>query len=112
MIMSWFAFARKVVLFLAAAGFLFGQIFVGAFSIGGTLAGVGGLLAGLLVGSGSARARRAALAGSAIGLIGAALHVTEYYATANMPGNYYPWFLTLPFAAGLVLLGARSRMAA
>lgn len=111
--MSWFAgIARKFVLFLAAAGFLFGQIFTGSFSIGGTMAGIGGLVAGILVGSSSAQARRAALAGSVIGLAGAALHVMEYYATANVPGNYYPWFLTLPFAAGLVVLGARSRMAA
>lgn len=98
--------SRIVVLFVAAAGFLFGQIFNGTFSLAGTLAGIGGLLAGTI--RGAAR-RGLVLAGCVMGLAGAALHAWEYYSAPQVSGNYYPWFLTLPFAAGLLLIAWAAR---
>lgn len=95
---------RTVVLFIAAA-FLLSQLFDGTFSPGGTLAGIGGVLAGALAALASRPAvKRIVLAGCVLGLLGAALHAYEYYASPHLPGNYYAWFLTAPFTLGLVLI--------
>lgn len=102
--------ARLLVLFVAVAGFLFGQLFNGVFSLGGMLAGIGGALAAGLAGrEHRPDAMRLVRLGSALGLTGAALHVYEYYSTSQIRGNYYPWFLTLPFAIGLLVLAHQTR---
>jgi hypothetical protein len=100
---------RMVVLFVAAAGFLFGQLFAGDFSIGATLAGVGGVTAGILM---TFRFHfillRVTVIGCAAGLLGAGIDVYDYYSTPHAPGNYYPWFLTAPFAVALIFIALRS----
>lgn len=97
-------FIRAVVLFVAAA-FVLSQLFDGAFSLGGTLAGIGGVLTGALAALASRPAvKRIVLTGCVLGLLGAALHAYEYYASPHLPGSYYAWFLTAPFALGLVLI--------
>jgi hypothetical protein len=101
--------SQVVVLFVAIAGFLFGQVFNGVFSVAGTLAGAGGVLAaGLATFRARTLLRRVVIAGCALGLAGAALDVYDYYSTSHASGNYYAWFLTLPFAAGLVVIGYRA----
>lgn len=94
---------QTVVLFTGALVFGFGQLFAGVFSPGGTLVAVGSLIAGVL--AGRPQSRRLVMAACAAGLAGAALHVHEYYSTAHFEGNYYAWFLTLPLAACLALIG-------
>jgi hypothetical protein len=102
---SLVALCRLFVIFLGAAGFLFGQVFTGEFSFGGTLAGVGGVVAGAL-GSNSSRpvAKYTVIGACAIGLVGAGLHAYEYYSVPHVPGNYYAWFLTVPFAIALMVI--------
>ncbi|MGH7586861.1 MAG: hypothetical protein ACREMH_11480 [Gemmatimonadales bacterium] len=98
--------SRALVLFVALAGFLLGQLFAGVASTAGMLAGIGGVLAagpGVLLPRRTPR--RVTLAGCALGLLGAALHLYDYFGSPQVPGNYYPWFLTLPFVAGLLLIG-------
>lgn len=101
--------SRLIVLFVAIAGFLFGQLFNGVFSVAGTLAGVGGVLAAALAPfRARTHLRRVVIAGCALGLAGAALDVYDYYSTSHVSGSYYAWFLTLPFAAGLAVIGYRA----
>jgi hypothetical protein len=102
--MAWVReLSRVIVLFVAAAGFLLGQLFTGDFTLAATLAGVGGVLAGALA---TARPlRRVVLLGCALALVGAALHIFDYYSVPQLPGNYYPWFLTGPFIAAALIIG-------
>lgn len=93
-----------IALFVGAA-FLLGQLFAGAFSLGGTLASAGGIGAGLLARWPAVAAAKYAVTGAcALGLAGAALDVYDYYSQAHIPGNYYAWFLTAPFVAALAFL--------
>jgi hypothetical protein len=96
---------RNVVLFVAIAGFLFGQVFNGVYSVAGMLGGIGGVLAGTLATLTSRPVIRwVVMAGCVVGLAGAALHVYDYYSTPHVAGNYYAWFLTLPFGIGLIVI--------
>jgi drug/metabolite transporter (DMT)-like permease len=100
--------------YVAAFGgvvFLLGQAFAGALSLAGMLGAVGGLAAAALA-SVQLRPRldTLLLAGCMVGLCGAALHVYEYYSTPHSPGNYYPWFITAPFALALSFLAVRAAM--
>jgi membrane-bound ClpP family serine protease len=97
--------SRWIALFVGGAGFLFGQLFAGEFSIAGTLAGVGGVAAGMLTLRPWRNATRfAAFAACAMGLFGAGMHAWDYYSVPQLPGNYYAWFLTAPFAAALAFI--------
>jgi hypothetical protein len=96
--------SHMVVLFLAAA-FTLGQLFSGHFSAGSTIATLGGVCAGLLGWlSDSPVIRRIVVAASAAGIAGAALHIYEYYSSGPRAGSYYPWFLTGPFIASLIII--------
>lgn len=100
---------RNVVLFVALAGFLFGQVFNGVYSMAGTLAGIGGVLAGALVTWISRpTVRWVVIVGCVVGLAGAALDVYDYYSTPHVSGNYYAWFLTVPFCFGLIVIWQRA----
>jgi hypothetical protein len=97
-------FCHVIVLFVAVA-FLFGQLFSGDFSPGATMAGLGGIVAGMLgLFDASTTMRRVVVIFATLGLGGAALHAYEYYASSPLPGNYYAWFLTGPFMAALVVI--------
>jgi hypothetical protein len=90
--------------------FLLGEAFAGELSPGGMLAGIGGLTAAALAFMTlRSRASMLLLAGCAVGLGGAALHVYEFYSTPHLQGNYYAWFITAPFALALVYLAVRAR---
>lgn len=89
--------------------FLFGQAFAGEFSLGGTFAAVGGIVAAALAYRTSpAVLRSLLLAGCAVGVLGAVLHAWEYYSVPHVPGNYYAWFITAPFALSLVYIAYRA----
>lgn len=97
--------SRLIAIFVGAAGFLFGQVFAGEFGVAGTLAGVGGVAAGILASfTWRASTRIMAIAACAIGLLGAGLHAYDYYSVPQLPGNYYAWFLTAPFAIALLFI--------
>ena len=97
--------SRLVAIFVGAAGFLFGQVFSGVFSVAGMLGGLGGVAAGILAGLPSHRVPRpAVLAACIAGLLGAAMHVYDYYSRSHVPGNYYAWFLTGPFVVALIII--------
>ncbi|MBT8414283.1 MAG: hypothetical protein KJO30_08135 [Boseongicola sp.] len=42
--------------------------------------------------------------GGCIALFGIGGGIYMHYTYYNSPGNYYAWFITLPFAAGIVFL--------
>jgi hypothetical protein len=94
-----------LVAFVAGAGFLFGQLFTGTFSWGGTLAGAGGLAVALLAWfTRITFVSRLVVVTAATALAGASLHAYEYYSRPHVSGNYYAWFLTAPFMLGVVVL--------
>lgn len=99
--------ACGIAVFVAGAGFLFGQAFSGIFSLTDSLAGVAGVLAGLLGWRQSAnpRVKRFIAACCAVALIGVALDAFRYYSELQRAGNYYPWVLVGPFIASIVLIG-------
>lgn len=89
--------------------FLFGQLFVGIFEWYSVVAGLGGLILAGLAGLAARRspvfARIAIIAGAAA-LSGLGVDYYDYHANQAAPGNYYPWFITLPYAAGILFLMA------
>ena len=105
------AAVRMYVVFVAAAGYLFGQVFFGRFTFVATLIGVSGVLAGVLpqsTGQGGKHrfVRDLTLASCAAGLVGVGLDAYQYYTTLHAPGNSYPWFLVGLFALGLCAIAA------
>ncbi|MCJ7452644.1 MAG: hypothetical protein MUO39_09255 [Steroidobacteraceae bacterium] len=107
--------AALYALFIAASGFLFGQLFFGRFSLSASVAGIGGVIAGLsclgVFGRGS-RATSVAFWSALVALIGVAFDAADYYLHLDIPGNYYAWVLIGPFCFALVLIAFRSRQAA
>lgn len=100
---------RMIALFVGAS-FLLGQLFAGAFGLGGTLASAGGIVAGLLAKWPPVAAARHAVTGAcALGLAGVALDVYDYYSQTHLPGNYYAWFLTAPFVAAILFLAVAAQ---
>lgn len=99
--------ACGIAVFVAGAGFLFGQAFSGTFSATASLAGVPGILAGVLGwhSSASPKLKRLTAACCALALIGVALDAFRYYTELHRAGNYYPWVLVGPFVASLLLIG-------
>lgn len=108
---------RLLVAFLAFI-FLFGQAFVGNFEWFSTAAGIGGFAVAGLTGWPSRIGplfNRIGIAGGALALIGVSFDIYDYYGFEQYPGNYYAWFIVLPFVCGIVYLmlmtlrGARLR---
>jgi hypothetical protein len=94
-----------VVLFVAAAGFLFGQLFNGHFSVVATAAGLGGLGAGILgLFTNSSAIRKIVVGSATVGVLGALFHVYDYYSSSSLQGSYYPWFLTGPYLICLLIV--------
>ena len=98
---------RGYVIFVAASGFIFGQLFFGNFELGATLAGIFGLLGGALSGQFSRKTSLRSLIVIVfcfISLCGVALDVYNYYANSHVPGNYYAWFMIGPYLAFMILI--------
>lgn len=102
---------RVMVAFIGFS-FLLGQLFFGIFEWHSTIAGLGGLAAaglmGLPVKSGPTLSKVGIIGGVA-GLLGLGVDIYDYYANLNGSGNYYAWFLTLPYAAGIIFLMVAAR---
>ncbi len=99
--------ASIYVIFVAATGFLFGQVFAGHFSVAATLAGVAGLWAGvrgLGAKANGAKASPPTLWICLAAVAGVAMDAVEYYTKLNIPGNYYAWFMIGPFCGCLILI--------
>ncbi len=100
--------SRGCIIFVAASGFLFGQLFFGRFEVLATTIGVSGIAAALLgLAKTKLKKNRALiiLALSAISLIGIGLDATEYYRThSTNSGSYYPWILVDPYCISLFLI--------
>ena len=98
---------RGYVIFVAASGFIFGQMFFNNFAWGATLAGVFGIISGFL---GGKFARKTLLRSKAIitcciiSLGGVSLDAYNYYANLNSSGNYYAWFMIAPFCFILIFI--------
>lgn len=97
--------ARVYVIFFGASGFLFGQLFFGQFSWAAMLAGVSGVVGGLLGQRIAVELRFLTIAVCATGIAGVAMDALHYYSELNTPGNYYAWIFIGPFAAALAFIG-------
>jgi len=85
---------------VAGAGFLFGQLFAGHFSIAATLVGVAGLacaFGGFLLSSRPNVPMPWIPWTALLTLIGIAFDIANYYMYLNISGNYYPWFGVAPY---------------
>ncbi len=100
--------ARAAVAFVAASGFLFGQLFFGVLEWHAMLAGCAGLLAvlaSLRIDRGGRLVPLAAILACAAALVGVGIDAQDYYSRyrANS-GSYYPWVLMAPFILGLLVI--------
>jgi hypothetical protein len=102
--------ARGYVSCIGVFGFLLGEFFSGDFSLGATAAGVGGILSGALswLSDDSRPMRILIVLSCAAAAAGVALNVYEFYEGPTLPGDYYAWFLMLPFVAALLAIGIRA----
>ena len=86
---------------------LFAQLFFGDFDWSSTAAGLGGMVLAAITGW-PHRFRpsldRIGLIGGVFALLGIGGGIYNYYAYYDIPGNYYAWFITLPYVAGIVFL--------
>jgi len=99
-------------LFVAVAGFLFGQAFFGNFSLPATVAGTAGTLAavaGFRLTAGRIQTGTFAFWCAIAGLVGVAMDAANYYINLNAPGNYYAWFLNGPFCVALLFIAYTAR---
>jgi len=99
---------RILVIFCAASGYLFGQLFFGDFAWHATIAGVFGTLAGSLGGKfGMGRKENAyiVVVFCVLAIIGVIFDAYNYYTNSHAPGNYFGWFLKGPFIASLLVIG-------
>lgn len=93
--------------FQACVGFLFGQLFAGHFSPAATLTGGAGVacaMAALRMATQGTWTARWVRWAAVCALAGVALDVADYYLYLDIPGNYYPWFLVVPFIACIGLV--------
>lgn len=98
---------RGYVIFVAAFGFIFGQMFFNNFAWGATFAGVFGIISGFF---GDKFAHKTLLRSKTmiacciLSLGGVSLDAYNYYANLNSPDNYYAWFMIAPFCLILLLI--------
>jgi hypothetical protein len=99
--------ARVLAIWIGVARSLFGQVFVGDFSIGATLAGVGAVSAGALSWGPRPTAVRLLIVGTCCvtSLVGTAIEAITYYREMNIPGNNFGWPMRGPFVAAVMLIG-------
>lgn len=98
--------------FVAISGFLFGQLFVGHFSIVASVVGVAGITAAagaLMLANRSGHTPPWVQWSSLVALIGVIADAANYYLYLAIPGNYYAWGLIGPFAACLGFIGLTAR---
>jgi hypothetical protein len=102
-----FAVCRLYVIFVAASGFLFGQLYFASLEWPATAAGIFGVLGGMLSGGFDGDSARRSLMVTTFciaSLIGVACDAHQYYAHQQIPGNSYTWILVGPFSVCLLLI--------
>jgi hypothetical protein len=92
------------VVFIALIGFIFGQLFFGHFDFWSSVAGLCGILAGIL-GIGKSRKQLMIFTCSVLALIGVLMGTIDYYMNHNIHGNNYGWGLRGPYVFALLYLG-------
>ena len=98
---------RGYVIFVAAFGFIFGQMFFNNFAWGASLAGVFGIISGIFGGKFAYKTllrSKTIIACCILSLGGVSLDAYNYYANLDSPGNYYAWFMIGPFCFALLLI--------
>lgn len=93
--------------FLAASGFLLGQLFFASFSLPSFIAGTAGLVSAAATYAMTKRAkwaRRWVILGSALSLFGVALSAGRHYIYFDVPGNHFAWEIICPYAACLAFV--------
>lgn len=99
--------ARGFAIFVAAAGFLFGQAFFGIFSIVATITGVSGVLAGGLswLPSRNLFLKLTVTFCCLAALVGVGMDAYTFYTKYDCPGNSNGWSLKIPFIGSLLFIG-------
>lgn len=95
------------IMFTAAFGFMFGQLFFGSFDWYATAAGVFGLFAAVTSFYFSATDRKIAIVVFVLcvmAIFGVGMDAYDYYQNYDIPGNYYAWALIAPYCGCLVYL--------
>ncbi len=95
------------VIFIASAGYLFGQLFFGKFTVSATISGICGILAGgLAITIEKATITRRFSIGLAClgGIVGVGFEAYDYYTRLNIPGNSFSWFLIGPYCFCLLFI--------
>jgi hypothetical protein len=98
---------RIYVIFVAASGFLFGQLYFAIFEWPATIAGVFGLLSGGLSGKLAENSRPlsyAVIAFCLASLVGVVFDAYHYYTYLDIPGNYYAWIMIGPYCFCLLVI--------
>ncbi len=99
---------RSFVIFIAASGFILGQLFFGSFSLGATAAGSFGVVAAILGGKFSASSITRVyivIIFCVASIIAILFSAYNYYANLNIPGNNFGWHLKVPYIASLIFIG-------
>ena len=106
-----FLVARVIVVFEAAAGFLFGQIFCGVYSATATVTGIAGIMTGIMSIWANQRILRVLITlGCFVILAGVILNIKQYVSQEHSPGNAYPWGATGLFLASALTTGVSAWM--
>ncbi len=90
---------------MGAFGYLFGQLFFGDFTLAATMAGVFGVVAGVItVASNSATMGRLAFVSCVLAGVGFVIDAHTYYTKYDIPGNDFAWELRGPFVIALLVI--------
>lgn len=98
---------RGYVIFAAASGFIFGQMFFNHFAWGASIAGLFGIISGFLGGKFAHKTllrSKTIITCCLLSLSGVALDAYNYYANLDIPGNYYAWPMIAPYCFILMLI--------
>lgn len=94
--------------FVAISGFLFGQLFVGHFSVIACVVGFAGLasaVGAIRLAGGSGPGPRWVKWACLAAVLGVIADAADYYLHLAIPGNYYAWGLIGPYALCLCFIG-------
>jgi len=102
---GWLLLLRGLV-GLWSLSYLFGQYFCGTFGMEMTVTGICGCMVAIFGGWRSRSVLREVIVILCViaALTGIGIQAYVYYTNYNCPGNYFGWFLIVPYAIGMVIL--------